>query len=436
MKPRYLLLLGIFMAQGAGAAEPGSPPPLLDVAIRENRVALTADDRQNGAWILQTSTNLQNWVDVGPSFHIRNRLQPLSPGPKYEIPSGKRYFRMIAASSTPAATKEQMLNLPATPYPYSALAKQSLVSARLSSRASINDAKAELGRVLFYDRRLSKDNSISCASCHRQEDSFADSGVLSTGHRGGLSRRNSVAPLEVLGYSTDPKIFWDGRSKSLELAVLEPIADSVEMGMPLDDLVKKLDQEPYYAGLFEGAFASPGITKERIGAALADFLEALPRFNSRYDLMMTGRLTASTGLTASEKAGYSLYQSRCISCHAPNSSKTRFENNGLEMEYKDPGMGGVTGLATDNGKFKAPSLRQISQTAPYMHDGRFKTLREVINHYSEGMVNHPNLALELKSRGPMHLTETQKQDLETFLKMLTDEEVATNPAFSDPFRKD
>ncbi len=432
MKPTRLLLLGLALIQGARAAEPTAPPPCLEVSTRDNRVELIADDRQNGAWILQTSTNLQNWSNISSSFHVRNRLRPLSPGPKYEVPSGKRYFRMIPAPSTPAATKEQMLNLPAIRYPYATLAMQSLSAARLSSRASISDAQAELGRVLFYDRRLSKDNSISCASCHKQENSFADSGALSTGHRGGLSRRNSVAPLEVLAYGTGGKIFWDGRGKTLDQAVLEPIADSVEMGMPLDQLVKKLGQEPYYAALFGAAFDTPGITKEKIGAALADFLEALPRFNSRYDQMMTGRAT----FTASEQAGYTIFKANCQACHLPNSSKTQFENNGLEMEYADKGLGGITGLASDNGKFKVSSLREVSETAPYMHDGRFKTLREVINHYSEGVVTHPNLGSFLRTKGRLHLSETQKQQLEDFLKTLTDPEVATNPAFSDPFRKD
>lgn len=442
MKPKSILLLGLFLTGSAAAQEPPavippSPPPLLEINTRGNLVELMADDRANGSWILQTSGDMRTWTNVGGAFHIRNRLQSLSPGPKYERPNGVRYFRMVSAPGTPAATREQMLDLPATRYPYNAQLRQSMSAARVSSRAMINDAYAELGRVLFYDRRLSKDNSISCASCHKQENSFADVSPLSTGHTGQLSRRNSVAPLDVVGYSLDPRLFWDGRSKSLTQAVLEPISDSVEMGMSLNELPAKLAKEPYYADLFQAASGSTEITNAKIGAALADFLESLPRFNSRFDQVMFTQVTAGAAFTAEEKAGYALYQANCQTCHSAAGSpmKARFENNGLDLESKDLGLAGVTGLSSDQGKFKVPFLRQISQTAPYMHDGRFKTLREVIDHYSDHMVTPTNLAESLKVKGRLRLTEKQKQELEAFLKTLTDPEVSTNPAFSDPFRR-
>ena len=405
------------------------PPPRLDIqpgAKMAVQAKLTAHDRSNGSWVLEVSTDLVNWTPAGITVDVRNSVQTVPTG---KIPAGT-YYRLASLPTPLQKTVSQTLNLPQTRYTYAAWATPPANLVKTIGTATINDAKATLGRVLFYDRRVSRDNSVSCASCHTQEHAFADGVALSTGHLGVPTIRNSVSLQHARTYTRGGMIFWDGRGKTLDASVLEPIAHPDEMGLSLADLTKKISGEPYYRTLFSAAYESSTPTAEKIGECLGDFIEAMVSFRSKYD---TGSVTNYANYTAEEKTGKTIYSSRCSYCHPLGTfTNGTFANNGLELHYKDRGLAALTGLPTDEGKFRIPSLRQVELTAPYMHDGRFATLREVIDFYEQGIVRHQNLTYPLtETRSKMK--ESEKQALEAFLKTLTDKSVQENPAFGDPF---
>jgi cytochrome c peroxidase len=286
--------------------------------------------------------------------------------------------------------------------------------------------------VLFYDRRLSRDNSVSCSSCHRQEHGFADNRQFSAGHLGVPTTRNSQSVLHTRTYQSSKQLFWDGKVSGLRAAVVAPISHPDEMGFSLREVVVKIQHEPYYQALSYNAYNSIYLDPARIAECLEDFIESLPSFNSRWDMESKNSFR---GFTSEENLGRSIFSSRCNTCHPSGAfSNGSFMNNGLDLVSADPGLGGITLKETDMGKFRVPSLRDVAVTAPYMHDGRFRTLREVIDHYSNGTQAHPNRSTALGS--PMNLSEQHKLALEAFLRTLTDEQSANNPAFSDPFRNE
>lgn len=317
----------------------------------------------------------------------------------------------------------------------------------------VTDWGATLGRVLFYDKALSLNNTISCASCHQQEHGFSDPSKFSTGFEGGPTPRNSMG-LANARYYTSGAFFWDERAASLEEQVLMPIQDHVEMGMTLDSLTTRLSSRSYYPELFQLAFGDEEVNPNRISLALSQFIRSMISFQSKYDeglqTIPPGSDQANTpfsNFTDSENLGKALFFSQrtnCAACHgtinfvAPNPL-----NNGLDQTSYDSGVGAVTGDPRQVALFKINSLRNIETTAPYMHDGRFATLEEVIEHYNSGIKPHPNLSPQLRApgnRGPnnvqpiqMNLTEEEKQALVDFLKTLTDENFLTDERFSDPF---
>lgn len=329
------------------------------------------------------------------------------------------------------------------------------------------DAGAALGRVLFYDRQLSRNDTVACGSCHFQRLGFADPRRFSVGFEGGLTSRNAMG-LANLRY-TDfrgqrPGFFWDERVPTLEAQALMPIQDALEMGMKLPALEAKLQQLPYYPALFEKAFGSPQVTGKRVARALAQFLRALVSLSSRYD-RAAAKAAASADATSDdsrsfadftplENQGKSLFlqgiggvvEFGCAFCHMPPTfNMPKSFNNGLDAKYADRGLGALDRPPNDpltpsnDGKFKAPSLRNIELTAPYMHDGRFKTLEEVVEHYSSGVHPHDNLGLAFNdedsdaSTSGFRLSAEQKAALVAFLKTLTDESFIADPRFSDPF---
>lgn len=331
---------------------------------------------------------------------------------------------------------------------------------------AINNAGATLGRVLFYDRHLSRNDSTSCATCHDQKAGFSDPGRFSRGFDGGLTGRNSMG-LANLRYSNvnglEPGFFWDERAATLEEQVLMPIQDEVEMGMKLSDLEKKLAKLPYYPALFKAAFGSTKVTSQRIARALAQFVRSIVSFNSKFDRSRAAGTSAgkrddaddSVVLTEAEQRGRSLFMDgvdgvnefACQMCHVPPTFNMDMSHNiGLDLKYRDRGLGvldresNAPFTPSDDGKFKAPSLRNVALSAPYMHDGRFKSLEEVVEHYSDGVHPHPNLTLAFAVRAdnkkPTSGFGLSKQDqaaLVAFLKTLTDEGLAKDPRFSDPF---
>ncbi|MCH7994843.1 MAG: cytochrome-c peroxidase, partial [Planctomycetes bacterium] len=270
--------------------------------------------------------------------------------------------------------------------------------------------------MLFYDRQLSRNNMVACASCHVQKAAFSDPRRFSVGFAGGRTGRNSMG-LANIRYTNlkgeRPGFFWDERAASLEAQVLMPIQDKVEMGMKLKDLETKLQKLPYYPPLFAAAFGSTTITSQRIGKAVAQFMRALVSFDSPFDrgAAMSNKSDLSddfTNFTAQQNLGKTLFlqgvggvtEFACAMCHVPPTFNMHQSFNiGLDLKSRDLGLGALGRKSNDpltptnDGKFKAPSLRNISVTAPYMHDGRFKTLAQVVEHYSSGVHPHKNLGL-------------------------------------------
>ncbi len=303
-----------------------------------------------------------------------------------------------------------------------------------------------LGRFLFYDKRLSGDNTQSCASCHNQADAFTDSGRrLSVGILGIEGKRNSM-PLFNLDFAD--RFFWDGRARSLEEQALMPIEDHTEMAENLPQLVKELQADKSYPAKFFAAFGTSEISEELIGKAIAQFLRSMVSFRSKYDSV---RFLNKGFFSESEQRGYELFFSEsggdCFHCHSEGNllfSTFTFENNGLTAasqieDFPDPGLGSVSGRPEDYGLFKVPSLRNVALTAPYMHDGRFATLKEVLDFYSDSLqyslnINYSNLKRIHLELGGMKLSEEEKWDIIAFLKTLTDRSAIRDSSFSDPFK--
>jgi cytochrome c peroxidase len=313
-----------------------------------------------------------------------------------------------------------------------------------------------LGRFLFYEKKLSKDNSISCASCHKQEFAFADNTPLSQGVNGALGRKNSMALANLLW---ERRFFWDGRSASLEEQSLEPIQDELEMHQSLEETVAKLQATEIYPPKFKKAFGSEQISSENIAKALAQFMRTMVSSNSKFDKHIRGEAQ----LSFDEEMGRELFFTHpepsialrggnCGDCHTGfrvsglPGEFGNFHNNGLDNDknLKD-GLMAVTGRPLDKGKFKAPPLRNIALTAPYMHDGRFNTLEEVLDHYNDHIQMSETLdplILEasnekIKPGQPvkLHLTEEEKKQIIAFLHTLTDSTFIQDKRFSDPFKK-
>lgn len=302
----------------------------------------------------------------------------------------------------------------------------------------VTDDGATLGRVLFYDRRLSANGAVSCGSCHVQASGFADPERFSRGFDGRRTDRHAMN-LVNLRYQPAARFFWDERAGNLEEMVLLPIANPLEMGRDLEALPAVLEREDWYPPLFERAFGEPAITNDRIARALAQFLRSMVSHESRYD---AGRVAASSGAAAfsnfthEENRGKALFQRNCAVCHLPI-QEAHFvmlgtANTGLDADPRasDGGIGDITLNPRELGHFKSPSLRNVAVTGPYMHDGRFATLEEVVDHYSQGGKDHPNKDGRMI---PMNFTESEKAALVAFLRTLTDERFLTDPRFSDPF---
>jgi cytochrome c peroxidase len=304
----------------------------------------------------------------------------------------------------------------------------------------LTDAGALLGRVLFYDTRLSVNDTISCASCHQQKHAFADPRRFSKGHADQHGDRNAMSLVNARFYPSG-RFFWDERAASLEEQVLGPIQSKAEMGQDLVTLVEDLRGDARYAELFRRAFGDPQVTSERIARALAQFVRSLVSFQSKYDEGLARGASVRAdfpNFTVQENHGKAIFLRRCAVCHLPPGQSAVFtmprpRNNGLDADINvaDAGVADVTLNRFQAGQFKSPDLRNVEFTAPYMHDGRFSTLEEVIEFYSSGVKAHPNLDGALRGRPKM--SETEKAALVAFLKTLSDHKFITDPRFSDPF---
>lgn len=286
-----------------------------------------------------------------------------------------------------------------------------------------------LGRALFYEPMLSADNTISCGSCHQQNVAFVHAGhALSHGINGLLGTRNAP-PLQNLNWSSS--FMWDGGVLHLENQPLAPITNPVEMNETIANILAKLRASSKYRSLFAKAFGDDSITTHRFLKALAQFQGLLYSYNSKYDMHYRGE--AGGSFNSSQQNGYNLFKQKCASCHTePLFTDFSFRSNGLpeNVFLKDSGRMHITGDPADRFRFKVPSLRNIALTAPYMHDGRFQSLDEVLDHYDHGITNLVNLD-PLLSNG-IQLTPQERNDLKNFLFTLTDYEFINDPKFKDP----
>jgi cytochrome c peroxidase len=378
----------------------------------------------------------------------------------------------------PADTLEKLPapELPAAPLSYAASLPASFQSPLVRGYDNTpadnptTDAGATLGRVLFYDRRLSRNGAVACASCHDQSHGFSDSRQKSIGFDGGETARHAMPIVEARFYRRG-KFFWDERAPSLEAQVVAPIQNEVEMGMTLDALVTRLAATDYYPPLFEAAFGDGAVSSDRVAMALAQFVRSVVSYRSRWDAAVAGVSSIAgdlPGFSVQENRGKKIFfgehdpttRGLCGTCHLmqnelafappgapspPGANAAVFymvfpANNGL-IDDADQGVGKITGLSSDDGKFKAPSLRNVALRPPYMHDGRFSTLEEVVEHYNSGIAAHPNLDPALRQGGPggggspikLGLGDDDKAALVAFLGTLTDDTLTTDARFADPF---
>lgn len=306
---------------------------------------------------------------------------------------------------------------------------------RLPPDNPLTPERVLLGRSLFHDTRLSRDQTLSCASCHQETSALSDARRFSIGVDGRTGDRNAM-PLFNLAWKDS--FFWDGRAASLRLQALMPIVDHREMDETVENVVTKLRRDESMVTGFMKAFGSPDVTAERLGLALEAFLLTLTSHDSRFDRAQRGEVK----LTPEERRGFELFMMEreprlgtmgadCFHCHGGALFTDHgFRSNGLALDERDTGRHRVTGAALDRGAFATPSLRNIALTAPYMHDGRFATLEEVLDHYSEGVHRtdtlDPNLAKH--PDGGLHLTAEEKRSVIAFLKTLTDDRFASKPS--------
>ena len=307
---------------------------------------------------------------------------------------------------------------PAGPTPYELDLPEAFPVMEIPPDNPLTVEGVDLGERLFFDPILSIDSTISCASCHTPPSAFTDPVPFSEGVAG-LTARNSMQIINIGWMNT---LFWDGRAVSVEDQALQPVENEVEMGESWDNVVKKLRRHPEYPGLFEAAFETDQITSDLVAKSIAQYERTLISANSKYDRFLAGE----EELTAEELLGRDLFFSEradCFHCHGNMLfSDNRFHNNGLDEFPEDLGLAGVSGQPFDAGKFKTPTLRNIEYTAPYMHDGRFETIEEVIEFYDSGIEPSETIDPLIGPFRRLNLTDEEKAALAAFLRTLTDPE--------------
>lgn len=356
------------------------------------------------------------------------------------------------------ATLTQYLNLPDIPDDYTVNFPAHLRNAGLFPRPVERD-RAVLGRVLFYDKKLSKDGTIACASCHKQTLGFGDDAAFSRGVYDRSTDRNSIALASVSNFSayygTDLngsqaiRFFWDNRAETAADQSRGSLTNVKEMDMHMSEVVAAVQSQPYYEALFKKAYGDFAVTEDRVTDAISNFVNAMGSYQSKFDVEaakvasnFSSTFSNFNGYNAQENRGLQLYQTNCSSCHSPIMGRPMLfnANNGLDaiIDPNDMGVGAISHDSQDDGTFKVPTLRNIALSAPYMHDGRFKTLDEVVEHYSTGVQSHPNLHENLEIAGSpknLSLSSDDKQALIAFLHTLTDYQVQADTRFSDPFKQ-
>jgi cytochrome c peroxidase len=290
--------------------------------------------------------------------------------------------------------------------------------------------RVELGHLLFYDPVLSADSSVSCASCHLQYTAFAHvDHALSHGIHDSIGNRNAPALMNLAWHR---ELMWDGAIHHLDMQSLAPISHPAEMGSSIQEVVGKLNRSRKYAGAFYKAFGDSLASGEFVLKSISRFLTTLVSNRSKYDSVMNG----TSVFTAQQKSGYEIFRKHCNSCHTePLFTSLKFEDNGLPLNPRlnDLGRHSITQNTADSFRFKIPTLRNITYSYPYMHDGRFNNLGEVLNHYEKGMVHRKGMQKSLKHN--IRLNSVQKVDLVAFLLTLNDKHFLFNPELGFPKNK-
>lgn len=370
----------------------------------------------------------------GSSTHSRDG-DPVSSALAKNLPGAFRLRRVSnLTDSEIIATRPKPLYLPAKFTPYEFQMSATFPIPDLPRDNPLLVERVELGKKIFFDKAVSINDSQNCADCHVPDKAFTDGRRLARGAEGNFGERNSM-PLFNLAWKKE--FFWDGRAKSLRQQVLEPIQNPVEMHQSLTNLTTKLASIAGYPAMFSAAFGSPEITSEKISLALENYLLTLTSFDAKFDRVFRGEERFSP----EEQRGFELFSTEydprrnqfgadCFHCHGgPLFQSQSFANNGLDEIFSDLGRSKITGKAADDGKFSTPSLRNAALTAPYMHDGRFRTLEEVIEHYTTGVKRSSTLDPNLAKHpdGGVPLTTADKQALVAFLNTLTDFNLSKSP---------
>ncbi len=392
---------------------------------------LTRDGALRLDWDLASLFRLPSPISLareGHSTHSRDR-DSLADALGRNLPLSFRVGEWMAGSEMAAKAVPAVVpkDLPPNYTPHRFAMAATFPMPALPRDNPLIEERIGLGRRLFHETALSADGSIACASCHGASTGFSDPRRFSPGVRGQSGTRQSMA---LVNLAWKHEFFWDGRARSLREQVLMPIQDPTEMAETLDSVVGKLSGMPDYPALFAKAFGTPRIDAERMALALEQFVLTLTGFRSRFDLSIQGKAS----LSDQERRGLELFMTEneprmgqrgadCFHCHGgPLFTDHQFHDNGLDEKPQDPGRGRITGREADRGKFVTPTLRNIAQTAPYMHDGRFPTLEAVVRHYSEGVRASPNLDPNLAKHaaGGLHLSPEDQSALVAFLKTLSE----------------
>ncbi len=340
-------------------------------------------------------------------------------------------FTFLLMNCTSKEEKEDLY----TPIPYNlkipTLFADKLIAPIIPTNNPLTEEGIALGKKLFFDKILSGNGTQSCATCHDPQKAFTDDRQFSDGIDGIFGNRNSM-PLFNLAWNFDERFFWDGRALSIERQAFEPVTNPIEMHANWAIVANKLQEHSEYPILFKQAFGTLTIDSTLVTKAIAQFERTIISGNSKFDQFLRGETT----LTTEEQNGFDIFMDEargdCFHCHGSNNNPlwtdNSFHNNGLDTTFSDLGLGAITGDPADNGKFKSPSIRNLVYTAPYMHDGRFSTIEEVINHYSEGLKPSATIDPLMKkvNNGGVNLSAKDKADLKAFLLSLSDLDFINN----------
>lgn len=335
---------------------------------------------------------------------------------------------------TSCSPREDMLQPEEKPVPYNLVIPKGFPAMDIPLDNPLTVEGVQLGRKLFYDNILSADRSLSCAGCHNQAAGFSDPGIrVSKGVANAEGLRNAQA-LVNLGFNR--RFFWDGRARSLEEQALEPVTNPREMASDWKTVLGRLKAHPEYSREFKKVFGTTNVDSTHVAKAIAQFMRTMISYNSRFDRRARNEIS----LSPSELNGFVIFNTEkgdCFHCHNADAGRlftdNQFHNNGIDDVFPDPGLAAITGRTDDLGKFLTPSLRNVALTAPYMHDGRFSTLEEVIEHYNSGGKASATVDPLMKNVGKgLNLSKQEKQDLLAFLHALTDSTYITDKRFSKP----